>query len=220
MKLKKDSLIKKWEELRLVAYMPTPNDRWTIGWGHTEGVYQGMKISKEQAQKLFEEDVAWAEDAVNKLVKVPLNQNQFDALVSFVFNIGEPNFRGSTMLRKLNKGDYDGAADEFPKWKYQKRKVLRGLVRRRAEEMEVFLDPVDQNNTTGVVNKTNTPQKASKSPDIWASVLTALSGVGSVMGGEYLGSLSWPVLAATAVLVGVSVYLVWSFINKRRENET
>ena len=130
--------LKKHEALRLKAYLPTKKDVWTIGYGHTKTARKGMKITEEQALQLLDKDVEWAEEAVRDLVKVNLNQNQFNALVSFVFNIGATNFRKSTLLRKLNAGDYKGAAVEFPKWKYQKRKVLQGLVRRRAEERAMF----------------------------------------------------------------------------------
>lgn len=138
MELQNEELIKKWEGLRLVAYKPTPADRWTIGWGHTKNVTPGQRITRNEAQALFEEDVAWAEEAVNRYVKVKLNQKMFDTLVSFTFNIGEGNFSESTLLRKLNNRDYEGAANEFARWKYQGKTVLRGLVRRRAEEEDYF----------------------------------------------------------------------------------
>ena len=141
MKIVNDHLIKKWEELRLKAYLPTPNDVWTIGWGHTHTTKKGMIISEAQAQALFERDTAWVEAAIAKYVKVPLTQNQYDAVASLVFNIGETNFKTSTLVRKLNAKDYEGAALEFPRWNKQKGKVLNGLVRRRAEEMEYFLKP-------------------------------------------------------------------------------
>lgn len=150
MQLVNEHLIKKWEALKLEAYLPTPNDKWTIGWGHTKTARPGMKITEERAEILFDSDVAWAVDAVNKLVKVPLTQNQFDALVSFVFNIGETNFRTSTLLRKLNAKDYEGAARELPRWNKQKGKVLKGLVRRRAEEMEIFLSSDTTSKTSDV----------------------------------------------------------------------
>ena len=76
---------------------------------------------------------------VNSSVKVPINQNQFDALVSLAFNIGGPNFAGSTLVKKLNSGDPRGAADQFPRWKFADGKEMRGLVRRRAAERELFL---------------------------------------------------------------------------------
>lgn len=139
MRIKNDELIKKWEALKLEAYLPTPNDVWTIGWGHTHTTKRGQKITVVEAQRLFEQDTAWVEAAIAKNVKVPLNQNQYDALASWIFNVGEGAFRKSTLLRKLNAGDYIGAANEFPRWNKQKGRVLRGLTRRRAEEKAYFL---------------------------------------------------------------------------------
>lgn len=141
MKTKSTQIIRDFEKLKLTAYLPTKDDVWTIGYGHTKGVKPGMTITEEQAEIYLKEDVKWAEDAVNKLVKVKLNQNQFDALVSFVFNIGESQFSTSTMLRKLNVGDYEGASNEFPRWNKQKGKVLNGLIRRREMERTLFLTP-------------------------------------------------------------------------------
>ena len=84
-------------------------------------------------------DLAWVEVAVHKYVKVPLNQNQYDALCSFVYNLGATNFKNSTLLKKLNKKDYNGAANELPRWNKQKGKVLRGLTIRRQLEKDLFL---------------------------------------------------------------------------------
>jgi lysozyme len=98
-----------------------------------------MKITKKGAEALLIGDLAWVEDAVNDLVKVDINQNQYDALCSFVYNLGKTNFNNSTLLRLLNKGDYQGAADQLPRWNKQKGKVLRGLTIRRKEEQELFL---------------------------------------------------------------------------------
>ena len=139
MKIDNISLIKKHEGLRLEAYLPTPNDVWTIGYGHTHTAKPGMKITEKQAEALLRKDIAWAEKAVNKSVVVPLTQNQFDALVSFVFNVGEGAFSTSTLLRLLNSGDYSGAANQFLRWNKQKRRVLNGLTKRREEERKLFL---------------------------------------------------------------------------------
>ena len=141
MKLHNDKFVKDWEQLRLRAYMPTPKDVPTIGWGHTKGVKMGDEITKAQAVQMFNKDIASAEDTVNRLVKVLMTQNQFDALVSFVHNLGETNFRSSTLLRRLNAGKYEECAAQFGRWIYQKKTVLRGLVRRRAAEAELFLLP-------------------------------------------------------------------------------
>jgi lysozyme len=139
MKIKNISLIKKHEGLRLEAYLPTPNDVWTIGYGHTHTAKQGQKITGAQAEALLRKDITWAEEAVNKSVVVPLTQNQFDALVSFVFNVGAGAFGSSTLLRLLNSKDYEGAANQFLRWNKQKGVVLKGLTKRREEERKLFL---------------------------------------------------------------------------------
>ncbi|ABN42238.1 gp31 [Sodalis phage phiSG1] len=108
-------LIMRLEGGRLRAYQCRAGI-WTIGYGHTEGVKPGDKISLDQALELFNHDVQWAVDAVNALVKVPLSQGQFEALCSFVFNVGRAAFAQSRLLKKLNAGDVAGAAAEFPRW--------------------------------------------------------------------------------------------------------
>ena len=137
-------LIKKHEALRLEAYLPTPHDVWTIGYGHTKNVHEGMHITDQEAERLLRWDIEWVEDTLNEVVKVPLTQKQYDALASLVFNIGAGAFRKSTVLRRLNNKDYEGAADAFLMWNKQRQngklKVLRGLTKRRTEEMELFLD--------------------------------------------------------------------------------
>jgi len=132
------NIIKEFEGLRLQAYK-CPADRWTIGYGHTAGVSANDVITEAQATSLLCQDVAESERAVNHYVHGPLTQNQFDALVSFVFNLGVGNFRTSTLLKKLNAGDNDGAAQEFGRWIHAGGKALPGLVRRRAAERALFL---------------------------------------------------------------------------------
>ena len=139
MKIHNLDIIKKSEGLRLEAYLPTTNDVPTIGYGHTKSVKMGQCITINQAEQFLLEDVAWASDAVNRLVKVNLTQNQFDALVSFVFNVGATAFSKSTLLRLLNAGDYKGAADQFIRWNKQAGKELKGLTKRRQEERALFL---------------------------------------------------------------------------------
>lgn len=137
------AIIKSSEALRLKAYLPTKNDVPTIGYGHTRGVQLGDTCTVEQAEKWLREDCWDSENEVNVMVTVPLTQNQFDALVSLVFNIGGPNFQSSTLRKRLNAKLYQQAADQFPRWNKQKGKVLGGLVTRRAKERELFLTPVD-----------------------------------------------------------------------------
>lgn len=131
-------LLKGHEGLRLKAYPDTGRVA-TIGYGHTHGVRLGDTCTKEQAATWLGQDAHLAEVAVNGLVRVPLTQNQFDALVSFVFNVGGNAFATSTMLRLLNSGDYAGAAKQFDRWVYDNGKVINGLVLRRADERDLFL---------------------------------------------------------------------------------
>lgn len=117
---------------------------WTIGIGTTiypngAKVKPGDTCTLEQAKSYFKHDLAKFEKTVNESVTVPLTQNQFDALVSLTYNIGSGAFKGSTLLKLLNKGDYQGAADQFPAWRTAKGKVLKGLVRRREAERALFL---------------------------------------------------------------------------------
>lgn len=136
-------LIKHFEGSRLTAYKD-PVGIWTIGWGHTgPDVYPGLQISLKQAEQFLEHDLVEHEDFVKNTTSVPLNGNQLAAVVSFAFNAGNGNFKSSTLRKKLNKKDYNGAADELLKWVYgtahgQKIK-LEGLGRRRRQERNLFL---------------------------------------------------------------------------------
>ena len=145
------ALIKAHEGLRLEAYPDAGYgwDRATIGYGHTSQagppiVTRGMKITAVQAEQILRDDLRKFEGYVTSAVHVPLNQHQFDALVSFTFNLGPGNLKSSTLLRKLNYGDYAGAADEFGRWNKSNGKVLAGLTKRRAAERALFLTPVSR----------------------------------------------------------------------------
>jgi lysozyme len=144
-----EELVKHFEGLYLESYL-CPAGVWTIGWGHTgPDVRQGMQISIERAQELFELDMEYFEQAVERLVRVPVTDNQFAALVSFAYNVGSdedidltPEGLGdSTLLKLLNQGKYAAAADQFPFWVYGGGRVLPGLERRRKMERELFLRP-------------------------------------------------------------------------------
>lgn len=144
MRIKNVDAIKDHEALRLTAYLPTKNDVWTIGWGHTKTAKQGMVITETQAEQLIRDDLEWVEAVIDRMVKVAITQNQRDALGSLIFNIGATNFSKSTVLRKLNAKDYKGAADAFLMWDKQKDKqtgqmvALRGLTKRRQQERDLF----------------------------------------------------------------------------------
>lgn len=133
------NLIKEFEGLELKAYKDSVGVV-TIGYGSTgPHVSMGMTITKEQAEQLLKKDLERFEKGVPTLVKVPLNQNQFDALVSFSFNLGLGNLKSSTLLKKLNAKDYQGAANEILRWNRAGGKVLNGLTRRRIAERDLFL---------------------------------------------------------------------------------
>jgi GH24 family phage-related lysozyme (muramidase) len=130
-------LIKHFEGLKLKSYQDAVNV-WTIGYGHTKTAKPGQAISEPEAERLLKADLHDAESAVNRMVRVPLTDNQFDALVSFVFNLGAGSFQRSTLLRKLNAGEYQVAANEFLKWNKAGGRVLAGLTRRRRAEQALF----------------------------------------------------------------------------------
>ncbi|WP_312723966.1 lysozyme [Stutzerimonas kunmingensis] len=131
------ALIRQFEGLRLRAYR-CPAGIATIGYGSTAGVQMGQTITAERAEELLREDVRQFEAAVSRLVKVPLTQGQYDALVSFAFNLGAKALGDSTLLRLLNAGDYAGAGGQFGRWVYASGKKLSGLVKRRAAERALF----------------------------------------------------------------------------------
>ena len=131
------ALIKEFEGLRLKAYK-CPGGVWTIGYGHTAGVKSGMLISKAQAEEYLKADLIAFERYLNGL-GLALNQNQFDALVSFIYNVGAGNFSNSTLLRKVRANPQENSImDEFLRWVYSKGRVLPGLQRRRLAEMKLY----------------------------------------------------------------------------------
>lgn len=115
---------------------------WTIGYGTTKikgvPVVQGQTITEKEAEECLEDDLSWAQEAVNQGVKVRLTQGMFDALVSFVYNVGGSAFTTSTLRRLLNGGMYEEASEQFHRWKYAGGKVIPGLVNRRRLEFDLF----------------------------------------------------------------------------------
>ena len=137
------ALIKEFEGCKLTAYQDSVGV-WTIGYGWTQPVdgkpiRAGMTIKQETAERLLKTGMVSYESDVSRLVKVGLTQGQFDALVSFTYNLGARSLSTSTLLRKLNAGDYAGAADEILRWNKAGGKVLNGLTRRREAERALFL---------------------------------------------------------------------------------
>lgn len=132
------SIVKKYEGCKLKAYL-CPAGIPTIGYGHTHNVKLGDTCTQQQAEEWLEDDFFYATSDVKAVVKVPLTDNQLDALASFVFNLGVRKLIQSTLLKKLNAKDYVGAANEFDKWVFAAGKKLNGLIARRAAEKALFL---------------------------------------------------------------------------------
>ena len=135
-------LVKRFEGFSPTRYLCS-GGKLTIGYGHviTKAHIKDFEkpITEQRARQILMMDMTYAAQAVDRLVKVPLTQNQFDALVSFVFNVGDGAFAASTLLRLLNKGRYQEAAVEFMRWIHAGGKRLDGLIRRRRAEQELFL---------------------------------------------------------------------------------
>ena len=131
------SLIKKFEGCELEAYL-CPAGVWTIGYGHTKDVKEGDKINKEEADYLLQEEMIEYESYINDFVEVPLNQNQFDSLCSWVYNLGPTNLKNSTMLRVLNEEKYADVPQVIKRWNKAGGEVLDGLIKRREAEAKMF----------------------------------------------------------------------------------
>lgn len=131
------NLIREFEGLRLQAYQ-CPSGIWTIGYGHTTNVVPGTAITQLQANLLLQEDITQCENILNKY-NLALTQNMYDALISFIFNVGAGNFHCSALLSKIKVNPYDSSiCDEFLKWIHSRGKPLAGLQRRRMAEMKLY----------------------------------------------------------------------------------
>ena len=132
------ALIKKFEGLELEAYQCAAGV-WTIGYGHTKDVQPGDVWSESHANHMLEVELEEFEEYINDNVTANLSQNQFDALVSWVYNLGPANLKASTMLKVLNSGDYEGVPAQIKRWNKAGGKVLQGLIRRREAEALLFI---------------------------------------------------------------------------------
>lgn len=131
-------LIKRFEGCELKAYV-CPSGIPTIGYGQTEGVRMGMQITKEEAERMLSSDLKFRSTQLFRLLKVPVTDNQFSALLSFVYNVGLGAFEQSTLLKLLNRSEYNLAAEQFNVWVRGNGQILPGLVTRRAAEKSLFL---------------------------------------------------------------------------------
>lgn len=208
-KINKEGLehIKRWEGLKLKAYK-CPADIWTIGYGSTgPHVHQGLTISRDEAERLLIKDLERFERAVEQAVKVPLNDNQFATLVSFAFNVGEGAFQKSTLLRKLNREDYDAVPRELMKWVNGGGKRLQGLVNRRAAEGGLW--------AKGSFVSSNTEEAKPEAPPIIDKETVSWgAGILSTLAAAFSGTgpIQWALAGVIIISFGIGAYL---FLSKR-----
>ncbi len=230
--------IKHWEQLRLSAYMPTPNDKWTIGWGHTGTAYEGMVVSEDEAEDLILDDLEWVERDLNRKIvcKYPLMQCEYDALVSFTFNVGSSWMDNSGVLRELQAGNYDRIPRQIRRWNKQtnkstgKKEVVKGLVARRSHEVDLWRGPVDPTSDTSALASEPEGQPLGK---LLTGSKTAMAGQGvgamGIMGAyngakevadENAGFIEWismnmsdPTFMLALGGVAMGIYLIWNRYN-------
>ena len=200
--------IKQWEGLRLTAYTDSVGV-WTIGYGHTGAdVKPGMTITNERADELLRGDLRTAERAVDSSVTVPLSDNQFGALVSFVFNVGSGAFKGSTLLKKLNAGDYDSVPAELARWNKGtiggKKVVIPGLVNRRAAEIGLWATGAF---VSSAPVEASPPSRTLISGENLSAVGAVVSSIAAASSSP--GPLQWAFAAILVVAaVSVAVYII------------
>lgn len=249
MKLTQEGIeaIKRHEGLRLEAY-PDPGPRdghpWTIGYGHTSlagspPVTKGMRITKDQADEIFERDINNFADGVRKYIKRPLNDNQFSAFVSFAYNVGLGGFARSSALRAANAGNFDVVPSKLALWNKNDGKIMRGLVNRRAAEGRLFMqepvgtidpEPEVTNKVEPSQGKPITQSSTAKATGVLVAIgaakpvsdavesVTELVTVGKTVGAT-LWSLGVPVLFV--IVIGIAGWWIWTERKKHsQENGT
>lgn len=215
------ALLKRLEGLELLAYRDIAGVL-TIGYGSTgRHVQEGMRITEPQAEALLLQDLERFEDAVDSLVKVPLSDEQFGALVSLAFNIGIRAFRDSTLLRKLNAGDYTGAQQQFAVWNKAGGKVVKGLVNRRAAEAALFgRGQFASSNTV----EPDPPKPIAKSKTIQGAAATGGAGLLAIAPEvvEVARESAWDadgilkIILTLVIVIGTAV-AIYSRLKRRRE---
>lgn len=206
--------VKRWEGLKLTAY-PDPGSRdgtpYTVGYGHTSDghlkVYRGLTITPKQAEDALEFDLNETAAKVDELVKVELSDNQFGALVSFAFNVGLGAFGKSTLLKKLNKGDYAAVPGELAKWVNNDGKKMQGLVNRRAAEAGLWAKG-EHVASKGVKADKVAPPIVDKETLSWGAGILAT--LGTVFSGT--GPIQWALAAVIVAAFGVGGYF---YLQKR-----
>lgn len=229
------ALIKEYEGCRLTAYK-CPAGIWTIGYGHTSAagdpvVSSGMRITKDEADKILRQDLVQYENGVSKFVDVDLSQNQFDALVSFAYNVGVGAFQKSTLLRKLNKSDYASVPAELMKWTRAGGRELPGLVRRRRAEAKLWRglnndQSIDYSESRLVPDKPKPPKSITQSREANGALAAGAGGAIAVAqevipvikeGGDLLNSLTPTVIICLSIILIAGA--IWYWRKKRLDEE-
>lgn len=196
--------LKQWEGLRLAAYRDSAGIL-TIGYGHTSDaamkVVAGQTITEGRADELLRIDLDDAEEAVSAKVKVTLTDNQFAALVSFAFNVGITAFAKSTLLRKLNKGDYAAVPSELARWNKSGGKVVQGLTNRRAAEAGLWASGAFVSSASQAATPSAPARTLALTPELIGSGAAAAGGVFSAVNGN--GALSMALAVAIVIAAGV-----------------
>ncbi|EJF87316.1 MULTISPECIES: lysozyme [Bartonella] len=200
--------LKKWEGLRLQAYQDV-SGVWTIGYGHTGKagkpiVIEGMVITEKKAENMLLADLRQYEQAVEKAVDVILSDEQFGALVSFCYNVGISAFQNSTLLKRLNKGDYEAIPAELQKWTKAGGKRLQGLVHRRAAEAGLWAKGafVSSNYQTVETKDSTVFFKA----EALAPIIGSFSGLGGFLAGN--GPIQWAFAVIMVLAAGAGIFFV------------
>ncbi|WP_455466369.1 lysozyme [Bartonella sp. B39] len=209
------ALIKQWEGLRLSAYQDAVGV-WTIGYGHTNSagkpfVHTGMTITEKQAEELLCQDLRQFENAVEQAVQVSLTDEQFAALVSFCYNVGTEAFCNSTLLKKLNRGEYEAVPAELQKWIKAGGKSLQGLVHRRAAEAGLWAKGAYVSSNYQTV-ETQAPTGLFKAEAL-APIIGSFSGLGGLLAGN--GPIQW----ALAVVMVLAACAGIFFVTKRFQEQ-
>jgi lysozyme len=230
------ALIQQFEGLSLTAYL-CPAGKWTIGYGHTEGVQPGDKITKAHADSLLASDlVSYARAVDDALGACEASQHEFDAMVSLAFNIGVGGFEGSTVLRLHRQGDHQGAARAFGMWNKAavdgRLQEMPGLTRRRAAETVFYLTPDAAAVFVEMPQAVAAEKPIASSKTVIAGGAAVVAGVGSVA--DQVNQLATSVASAStsmlsiaklgplvlsAIALAAGAYMLWRYIRKRRRGE-
>lgn len=229
------ALIQQFEGLSLTAYL-CPAGKWTIGYGHTEGVQPGDKIMKAHADNLLQADlVSYGKAVEGSIGSCETSQHEFDAMVSLAFNVGIAGFKGSTVLRLHRQGDRQGAARAFGMWNKAmvdgKLREMPGLTRRRAAETAFYLTD-DAPAVEAMPQAVAPPASAGSSKTVIAGGAAVVAGIGSVA--DQINQLAISIASASTSMLSVArlgpivlsvialaagVYMLWRYIQKRRRGE-